>query len=76
MSTMIQIRDVPDRIHRAAKARAAVEGLTLSAYVLRELERALSRPTRHELLKRIAGLPPVEVEPSPSEVVRHERDSR
>ena len=76
MPTMIQIRNVPDDIHREAKARAAREGLTLSAYVLRELERAVSRPTRRELLERISHLPPIRVEPSPDELIRRERDQR
>jgi hypothetical protein len=73
---MIQIREVPEEVHRQAKARAALEGLTLSAYVLRELERALSRPTRRELLERIAALPPVQLRPTPAELVREERDAR
>lgn len=76
MSTMIQIRNVPDDLHRKAKARAAIEGLTLSAYLLRELERAVATPTRRELLERIAALPPVVLDPSPAELVRAERDAR
>lgn len=76
MPTMIQIRNVPDELHREAKVRAAREGLTLSAYVLRELERAMSRPPRRELLERISKLPPIRLEPSPSELIREERDAR
>ena len=76
MPTMIQIRNVPDDVHREAKARAAREGLSLSAYVLRELERAVRRPTRRELLERISRLPPIRVEPSAGELIRKERDER
>ena len=76
MSTMIQIRNVPEELHRRAKARAAMEGLTLSELALRELKRALERPRREEVLARIGRLPPVKLEPSPAEVVREERDAR
>jgi plasmid stability protein len=76
MATMIQIRNVPEEIHRRAKARAAMEGLTLSELALRELKRALERPSREELLARIAALPPVKLDPSPADAVREERDTR
>jgi len=73
---MIQIRNVPDDIHRRTKARAALAGMTMSEYILRELEKILDRPTRSELLARIAELPPIEPTPHPAEVVREERDAR
>ncbi len=76
MATMIQIRNVPEDVHRKAKARAAVEGLTLSELALRELKRAVERPTREEILARVAALPPVVVDPGPAEAVRAERKSR
>jgi plasmid stability protein len=76
MPTMIQVRNVPDDLHRKAKARAALEGLSLSAYLLRELERAVDRPSRRDVLDRLARLPPVKVEPDPAEVIREERDAR
>lgn len=76
MPTMIQVRNVPDDLHRRAKARAALEGLTLSAFLLRELERALDRPSRRELLDRLGRHPPVEVAPHPAELIREERDAR
>ena len=76
MSTMIQIRNVPDEIHRQVKARAALAGMTLSDYVLRELKKSLQRPTRDELLQRIAALPPLELDPRPADAIRAERDSR
>jgi len=76
MSTMIQIRNVPEDIHRRTKARAALAGMTMSEFILQELEKILERPTRTELLARIAELPPVEVTPSPAELIREERDAR
>jgi plasmid stability protein len=76
MATMIQIRNVPDDVHRRAKARAALEGLTLSELALRELKRALERPRREEVLARLAALPPLELDPSPADAVREERAAR
>ena len=76
MSTLIQIRNVPAELHRRVKARAATEGLSMSEFALRELRKAVDRPSREELLARIAGEPCLAPEPSPSEVIRAERDSR
>ena len=73
---MIQIRNVPDDVHRAAKARAALEGVTLSEFALAALRDAVSRPTLAELEARIRLLEPVEDPPSISDLVRAERDSR
>ncbi len=76
MPTMIQIRNVPDPIHREAKARAARRGLTLSQFALQALERELSRPTAAELAARIRALEPVPDAPSGADMVRAERDAR
>lgn len=76
MSTMIQIRNVPDEIHRQVKARAALAGMSMSEFILRELRNALARPTRQELLARIAALPGLELEPSPASLLREERERR
>ncbi len=73
MSKMLQIRNVPDDLHRRLKSRAAITGMSMSDYVLREIERSLSRPTREEVFARIAELPPIELDPSPAEVLREER---
>jgi hypothetical protein len=53
MSKMIQIRNVPDRVHRTLKARAAEAGMTLSDYLLSELEDAASRPSPAEMRERL-----------------------
>ena len=76
MHTMIQIRNVPEPLHRRLKARAATEGLSMSRYILRELERALERPSRRELLESIASQPELELDPSPAEILREVRESR
>ena len=51
---MVQIRNVPDELHRELKARAALAGMSVSEYLLQELRRSLERPTRDELLRRLA----------------------
>lgn len=76
MSTMIQIRNVPDEIHREAKARAAREGLSLSDFALRALRRELDRPTPAELAARIRQLDPVVDAPPADRLIRAERDAR
>jgi plasmid stability protein len=76
MATMIQIRNVPDDVHRRAKARAALAGMTLSEYALRALRRAVEEPTMEELAARIRSLPPVDAEPPAATLIRAERDAR
>jgi len=76
MSIMIQIRNVPEEIHRAAKARAALEGLSLSDFALAALREAVSRPTVAEIGARISLLEPVEGAPAAADLVRAERDDR
>ena len=72
---MIQIRNVPDDLHREAKARAARMGMSLSDYLLRELEVWLDRPTPEELLARIRTRErPAGVDVAA--IVREERDRR
>ncbi len=76
MPKTIQVRNVPDTLHRKLKSRAAAEGLSLSDYLLREIEEIAERPTMKELAERIARLPPVKYKRSPAEIIREERDSR
>jgi len=54
MSKMIQLRHVPEDLHRKLKARAALEGLSLSDYLLLEVRRVAERPTLAELRHRLA----------------------
>lgn len=74
--TMIQVRNVPPDFHRRLKARAAMEGMSMSDYVLREVGKALERPTRQEILDRLQKRPVVRLRRRPAEVIRAERDSR
>ena len=76
MSIMVQIRNVPSDLHRELKARAALEGMSLSDYLLRELRQALERPTLDEIRKRLSSRQPVRPHPGPAAAVRAERKSR
>jgi plasmid stability protein len=53
MSKMIQIRNVPDDLHKALKIRAAKEGLSLSEYLLREVMKVAEKPSLQEVMERI-----------------------
>lgn len=75
MSRMVQIRNVPDRLHRTLKIRAASAGQTLSDYLLGELERVAARPTREEMLARLHGRKRATLKTRAAAVIREERDS-
>lgn len=70
---MIQIRNVPDDLHRELKARAAQNGKTLSDYLLDELRTLATRPTMQEWVARAAKLTPIEVDETPAEAIAAER---
>jgi plasmid stability protein len=74
--SMVQIRNVPDDLHRELKSRAALAGMSVSEYLLLELRRSLERPTRNELLRRLSKRAPVRVRPAPAAAVRVERKRR
>jgi len=61
MSKMIQIRDVPDDIHRMIKARAARAGMSLSDYLKRDIERQVARPAFDEFDEMVRADPPAEL---------------
>lgn len=67
---------MPDEIHRVLKSRAALAGMSLSEYVLRELRRSVERPTPEELRRRIESRYPVEPRVSPASLVAEERKRR
>jgi antitoxin FitA len=75
MSRLVQIRNVPDTLHRKLKSRAAESGKTLSDYLLAELERLASRPTRDQMLARIRGRKRVTLRTPAAVVIRDERES-
>lgn len=70
MSKIIHLRNVPDALHRKLKARAALEGLSLSAYVLGEVRRAAERPSLSVLRQRLAKRTPVHTSVSPTQALR------
>jgi plasmid stability protein len=76
MSKMIQVRNVPDAIHRRLKMVAAAEGLSLSDFILRELQHAAARPTREEMRERLRALGTRKLPISAADIIRAERDAR
>jgi hypothetical protein len=76
MPIMIQIRNVPESIHRRLKAQAAMSGKSLSDYLLAEIEKVAQRPTLQELRDRLEKREPVQPHPDPVSAVRQERDQR
>ena len=72
----IQIRNVPDAVHRKVKARAAMAGQSLSEYLLAEIERLASLPTREDMLQRLQARSPVTLRTSAAAIIRQERESR
>ena len=76
MSKMIQIRNVPEGLHRRLKARAALEGVSLSDLVLQEMRKIAERPSRRELLDRLAGERRGPLTPEPAEILHEERSAR
>lgn len=76
MTAMIQIRNVPDKLHRRLKARAALAGMSLSDYLLGQIGHIAERPTLGELLARLESRSAVTPSISPAEAVRAERESR
>jgi plasmid stability protein len=75
-STMVQIRNVPTEFHRRLKARAAMEGMSMSDYILREVGKALERPTRQDVLDRLRTRPVGRLARSAADVIRAERNAR
>lgn len=74
MSAMIQIRNVPDTLHRRLKSRAALAGMSLSDYLLSEIREVAARPTLDELRARLERRSAVTPSVAPAEAVRTERD--
>lgn len=76
MSKMIQLRHVPDDLHRRLEARAAQEGLSLSDFLIREARKIAERPTAAEIQARLARRAPVTLHESAATAVRVEREPR
>jgi plasmid stability protein len=76
MSKMIQLRNVPDALHRILKARAAMAGMSLSDYLLVEIKEIAERPTLSELRERLHKRRPVSVELDTAGMLQEERGAR
>ena len=76
MPKMIQLRHVPDDVHRVLKRRAAEEGTTLSELLVREVTAIARRPTLGDVLERIRRRPRVRVSEPSADAVRAEREAR
>lgn len=76
MARMIQLRNVPDALHRTLKARAALAGMSLSDYLLAEIRRVAERPTLDELRERLRRRERATSSPPAARAVRAEREAR
>jgi antitoxin FitA len=74
MGRMVQIKDVPDDVHRVLKARAALAGLTLTEYARRSLEEAARRPSREELVAELSAIEPVDTGETAADALARVRD--
>ena len=70
----LQVRNVPEELHRALKAKAAIEGSSLSDFVLAELEKVALRPTPRELRERLRQRAAIRLNPPAADVIRERRD--
>lgn len=72
----VQIRSVPDRVHRRLKHRAQESGMSLSEFLLKELELIARRPSREEMLARLKALEPVTLSQPVADMIAEERQKR
>jgi len=73
---MIQLRNVPDVLHRTLKARAAMAGMSLSDYLLAEIKEVADRPTLAELRERLHERRAVAIDLDTARMVQEEREAR
>src|SRR6266436_805231 len=76
MARMVQVRNVPDALHRSLKARAAMAGMSLSDYLLAEIKEIAERPTPTELRERLHQRKPISAQIGRAQLVREEREAR
>ena len=72
---MIQIRNVPGPVHRALKARAALAGMSLSEFLLKEIEKVATRPSLDEMLARLAQRATRRSGPRVEDLIREARET-
>ncbi|MEP6862769.1 MAG: hypothetical protein ABJE66_19240 [Deltaproteobacteria bacterium] len=76
MSKLVQIKNVPEGVHRTLKARAAQAGMTLSDYLLKEISEVAARPTLEEVLAKLKARGPIAKPFDSAAAVRAEREAR
>jgi plasmid stability protein len=76
MPKMIQVRNVPDRLHRELLRRAKARGQTLTDYIQKILEREVVRPEAEEVFERVARHSRVELGRAAADLIREEREGR
>ena len=74
MGAMVQIRNVPDALHRRLKSCSVLAGMSLSDYLLSEIRQVAERPTIDELRARLRSRTETSPSVPPAEAVRAERD--
>jgi plasmid stability protein len=75
MTVMIQIRNVPEQVHRVLKARSALLGKSLSDVILQELQAMAALPAPEELLQQLREVEPFKMKRSSAALIRRERDA-
>lgn len=75
MPKTVQIRNVPDDLHRKLKVRAAQAGMALSDYLLSEIKQVAQKPTLSEMMERLRVLEPVDLDEPPEVTIRRTRDA-
>jgi len=73
---MIQVRNVPDRLHKELVRRARVRGQTLTDYLQEILEKEVARPDREEVFRRIRQSDPVDLPVPAATLIREGREER
>ncbi len=76
MSKMIQLRNVSDALHRQLKSRAAMAGLPLSDFLIREVRKITEHPSAEDMRKRLQERESYAGKQSPTQALRSERDAR
>lgn len=76
MSKMLQVRNIPQRLHRELHRRAKARGQTLTDYVQEVLKREVARPPADEVFDRIESRRPVDLDIRVAEIIRQERAER
>lgn len=76
MSKMIQVRNVPERLHKELARRAKARGLTLTDYIEELLEREVARPPAADVFDRIESRPPTKLGRPAADLINEERASR